>query len=153
MVEVWWCNSLSLKTMIIWLWLPPLRSKVLRMTSLHLLLGGSDFTYKNYSAIYQVQLYQESIISFVWIYDFFFVIFSELSIMNCSTLLSDQGTFTPEPGPRGVPKKTTSHRNFAMDNRFLFRVISILAKIKKKKNNPFPYEFFNYIWLKVGEHE
>ena len=42
------------------------------------------------------------------------------------------------------------------NNRFLFRVFSILAKIwkkKKKKKNNFPKEFFNEIWLKVGEHE
>ena len=44
------------------------------------------------------------------------------------------------------------------NNRFLFHVISILAKIwkektKKKKKNTFPEEFFNEIWLKVGEHE
>ena len=32
--------------------------------------------------------------------------------------------------------------------RFLFRVISILAKIWK---TTFPKEFFNEIWLKVGE--
>ena len=36
------------------------------------------------------------------------------------------------------------------NNRFLFRVISILAKIWK---TTFPKEFFNEIWLKVGEHE
>ena len=36
------------------------------------------------------------------------------------------------------------------NNRFLFRVISILAKIWK---NAFPKEFFNEVWLKVGEHE
>ena len=36
------------------------------------------------------------------------------------------------------------------NNRFLFRVISILAKIWK---NTFPKEFFNEIWLKVGEYE
>ena len=36
------------------------------------------------------------------------------------------------------------------NNRFLFRVISILAKIWK---TAFPKEFFNEIWLKVGEHE
>ena len=34
-------------------------------------------------------------------------------------------------------------------NRFLFRVISILAKIWK---TTFPKEFFKEIWLKVGEH-
>ena len=33
---------------------------------------------------------------------------------------------------------------------FYFRVISILAKIGK---TTFPKEFFNEIWLKVGEHE
>ena len=33
---------------------------------------------------------------------------------------------------------------------FLFRVISILAKIW---NTTFQKEFFNEIWLKVGEHE
>ena len=32
---------------------------------------------------------------------------------------------------------------------FLFRVISILAKIWK---TTFPKEFFKEIWLKVGEH-
>ena len=36
------------------------------------------------------------------------------------------------------------------NNRFLFRVISILAKIWK---TTFPKECFNEIWLKVGEHE
>ena len=36
------------------------------------------------------------------------------------------------------------------NNRFLLRVISILAKIWK---NTFPKEFFNEIWLEVGEHE
>ena len=36
------------------------------------------------------------------------------------------------------------------NNRFLFRVISILAKIWK---TTFPKEFFNEIWLKVGEHK
>ena len=36
------------------------------------------------------------------------------------------------------------------NNRFLFRVISILAKIWK---TTFPKEIFNEIWLKVGEHE
>ena len=35
------------------------------------------------------------------------------------------------------------------NNRFLFRVISILAKIWK---TTFPKEFFNEIWLKVVEH-
>ena len=36
------------------------------------------------------------------------------------------------------------------NNRFLFCVISILAKIWK---TTFPKESFNEIWLKVGEHE
>ena len=36
------------------------------------------------------------------------------------------------------------------NNQFLFRVISILAKLWK---TTFPKEFFNEIWLKVGEHE
>ena len=36
------------------------------------------------------------------------------------------------------------------NNQFLFRVISILAKMWK---TTFPKEFFNEIWLKVGEHE
>ena len=36
------------------------------------------------------------------------------------------------------------------NNRFLFCVISILAKIWK---TTFPKEFFNEIWLKVGEQE
>ena len=36
------------------------------------------------------------------------------------------------------------------NNRFLFRIISILVKIWK---TTFPKEFFNEIWLKVGEHE
>ena len=36
------------------------------------------------------------------------------------------------------------------NNRFLFRVISILAKIWK---STFPKEFFNEIWLKVGEYK
>ena len=36
------------------------------------------------------------------------------------------------------------------NNQFLFRVISILAKIWK---NTFPKEFFHEIWLKVGEHQ
>ena len=35
------------------------------------------------------------------------------------------------------------------NNRFLFRIISILAKIWK---TTFPKEFYNEIWLKV-EHE
>ena len=35
-------------------------------------------------------------------------------------------------------------------NRFLFRIILILAKICK---TTFPKEFFNEIWLKVGEYE
>ena len=35
------------------------------------------------------------------------------------------------------------------NNLFLFRVISILAKIWKTS---FPKEFFNEIWLKIGEH-
>ena len=38
------------------------------------------------------------------------------------------------------------------NNRFLFFVISILARNKKKKNT-FPKEFFIEIWLKVEEHE
>ena len=36
------------------------------------------------------------------------------------------------------------------NNLFLFPVGSDLAKIWK---TPFPKEFFNEIWLKVGEHE
>ena len=36
------------------------------------------------------------------------------------------------------------------NNWFLFRVISILAKIWK---TTFPKEFLNEIWLKVGEHK
>ena len=36
------------------------------------------------------------------------------------------------------------------NNQVLFRVISILAKIWK---TTFIKEFFNEIWLKVGEHE
>ena len=36
------------------------------------------------------------------------------------------------------------------NNRFLFQVISILAKFWK---NTFPKEFFNEIWLKEGEYE
>ena len=36
------------------------------------------------------------------------------------------------------------------NNRFSFRVISISAKIWK---NTFPKEFFNEIWLKVGDYE
>ena len=36
------------------------------------------------------------------------------------------------------------------NNRFLFRFISISAKIWK---STFPKEFFNEIWLKVGENE
>ena len=36
------------------------------------------------------------------------------------------------------------------NNRFLFRFISILAKIWK---TTFPKEFFNEIWLKVEKHE
>ena len=36
------------------------------------------------------------------------------------------------------------------NNRFSFRVISILAKIWK---TTFPKEFFNEIWLKLGDHE
>ena len=38
----------------------------------------------------------------------------------------------------------------AANNRFLFRIISILTKIWK---TTFPKEFFNAIWLKKGEHE
>ena len=38
----------------------------------------------------------------------------------------------------------------AANNRFLFRIISILAKFWK---NIFPKEFFNEIWLKEGEYE
>ena len=38
----------------------------------------------------------------------------------------------------------------AANNRVLFRVISILAKIWK---TTFPKEFFDEIWLQVGEHE
>ena len=40
--------------------------------------------------------------------------------------------------------------NWRPNNRFLFCVISILAKIWK---TTFPKKFFNEIWLKVGEHE
>ena len=36
------------------------------------------------------------------------------------------------------------------NNRFSFRVISISAKIWK---TTFPKEFFNEIWLKLGDHE
>ena len=36
------------------------------------------------------------------------------------------------------------------NNRFSFRVISILAKVYK---TTFPKEFFNSIWLKLGDHE
>ena len=36
------------------------------------------------------------------------------------------------------------------NNRFLFRIISILAKIWKTF---YPKEFFNEIWLKKGEHK
>ena len=36
------------------------------------------------------------------------------------------------------------------NNRFLFRVISILAKFWK---NTFLKEFFNEIWLKEGEYK
>ena len=42
------------------------------------------------------------------------------------------------------------------NNQFLSRIISILAKIwkkKKKKKNTFPKKFLNEIWLKVGEHK
>ena len=43
------------------------------------------------------------------------------------------------------------HRSkMAAKYRFLFHTISILAKIWK---TTFPKEFFNEIWLKVGEHE
>ena len=83
--------------------------------------------------------------------------------------------------PNGVPwnpLKTLSHRNFAIklapymsvlsktiirekvkcqtvskwrpNNRFLFCVISTFVKIGK---TAFTKEFFNEIWLKVGEHE
>ena len=41
-------------------------------------------------------------------------------------------------------------QNGGQINRFLFRIISILAKIWK---TTFLKEFFNEIWLKVGEHE
>ena len=39
------------------------------------------------------------------------------------------------------------------NNRFLFRdrVVSILAKIWKKIKNILPKDFFNEIWLKVGD--
>ena len=36
------------------------------------------------------------------------------------------------------------------NNQFLFRDISILAKIWK---TTFPEEFFNEIWLKLGDHK
>ena len=36
------------------------------------------------------------------------------------------------------------------NNRFSFRIISILAKIRK---TTFPKKFFNEIWLKLGDHE
>ena len=38
----------------------------------------------------------------------------------------------------------------ALNNRFSFQVISISAKIWK---TTFPKEFFNEIWLKLGDHE
>ena len=41
-------------------------------------------------------------------------------------------------------------QNGGQNNRFLFRIISILAKIWK---TTFPKEFFNEIWLRVGEQE
>ena len=41
-------------------------------------------------------------------------------------------------------------QNGGQKKRFLFRVISISAKIWK---TTFPKEFFNEIWRKVGEHE
>ena len=53
-----------------------------------------------------------------------------------------------------IPEKKIKmlHRfKMAANNRFLYRVASILAKICKK--NTFPREFFNEIWLKVGEHK
>ena len=90
--------------------------------------------------------------------------------------LSDQGTFYS----RYSPEKTTfppefcneicniiwtGHKKITIlqkifkcctvskwrpNNRFLFRVISILAKFWK---TTFPEEFFNEIWLKEGEYE
>ena len=44
-------------------------------------------------------------------------------------------------------KKIENVSKWRPNNRFSFRVISILAKILK---NPFPKEFFNEIWLKEG---
>ena len=47
-------------------------------------------------------------------------------------------------------KKSCTVSKWRPNNQFLFRGISILAKIWKAT---FPKEFFNEIWLKVGEHE
>ena len=47
-------------------------------------------------------------------------------------------------------KKSCTVSKWRPNNRFLYRVISILPKIWK---TTFPKEFFNEIWLKVGEHE
>ena len=49
-----------------------------------------------------------------------------------------------------APWKVIPFPNGGQITDFYFRVISILAKIWK---NTFPKEFFNEIWLKVGEHE
>ena len=46
--------------------------------------------------------------------------------------------------------KCCSVSKWRSNNQFLFRVISILAKIW---TTFFPKEFFNEIWLNVGEHE
>ena len=46
--------------------------------------------------------------------------------------------------------KCCSVSKWRPNNRFLFRVISILPKFWK---TPFPKEFFNEIWLKEGEYE
>ena len=47
-------------------------------------------------------------------------------------------------------KKCCTVSKWQPNNRFLFCIISILAKIWK---TTFPKEFFNEIWLKIGEHE
>ena len=47
-------------------------------------------------------------------------------------------------------QKCSTVSKWRPNNRFMFRVISILAKIWK---NTFPKEFFKEIWLKVGEHQ
>ena len=50
-----------------------------------------------------------------------------------------------------MKQKIVSFLNVGQITNLLFRVILILAKIWKKKKHF--SQFFNEIWLKVGEHE